>query len=166
MWKFAWENFACVPILILMKIKAAFSIKNISNHNDNDNEPSSSDQQHIAKTTSAMHCTTYSQVPFKTAINTVHAHAQVSMDENILFNEGTRRSFIYYRRSIGQLEIEWKGSEIIFIYGFRGGTESVRHLKTAELFVHIEDGNNIQPNILIVPAIASPIRKHTTEITN
>ncbi|CAC5374520.1 unnamed protein product [Mytilus coruscus] len=50
----------------------------IPNYNNNDNTPDSSDQQDIAKTASAMHCTTYSQALLKTAIATVHSNAQVS----------------------------------------------------------------------------------------
>ncbi|CAG2211213.1 unnamed protein product [Mytilus edulis] len=54
-------------------------INSISNHNNKDNKPASSDKQEIAETASAMHCTTYSQVLLKTAIATVHSNAQVMM---------------------------------------------------------------------------------------
>ncbi|VDI06839.1 Hypothetical predicted protein [Mytilus galloprovincialis] len=78
--------------------------------------------QDIAKTASAMHCTTYSQVLLKTAIATVHSNAQVSMDANILFDEGAQRSFITDSLA-EQLELKPKGTEAISISGFGGGAD-------------------------------------------
>ncbi|XP_063435623.1 uncharacterized protein LOC134716543 [Mytilus trossulus] len=151
--------------ICLNKSQSSVSSNSISNRNNKDNKPASSDKQDIAETASAMHCTTYSQVLLKTAIATVHSNAQVSMDANILFDEGAQRSFI--TESLAeQLELKQNGTEAISISGFGGGNGSIRHLKTADIFVLTEDGSRIQLNILIVPEIASPIRIHTTETTN
>ncbi|VDI09716.1 Hypothetical predicted protein [Mytilus galloprovincialis] len=131
--------------ICLNKSQSSFSSNSNPNYNNNDNTPASSDQQDIAKTASAMHCTTYSQVLLKTAIATVHSNAQVSMDANILFDEGVQRSFITDSLA-EQLELKPKGTEAISISGFGGGNESVRHLKTADIFVLTEDGSRTQLN--------------------
>ncbi|CAC5387364.1 unnamed protein product [Mytilus coruscus] len=77
-------------------------------------------------------------VLLKTVIATVHSNSEVSMDANILFNEGAQCSFITEGLA-EQLELKQKGAEVISISGFGGGNESVRHLKTADIFVRTAD---------------------------
>ncbi|XP_062615533.1 uncharacterized protein LOC134277232 [Saccostrea cucullata] len=101
-------------------------------------------------------------VLLKTAIAPV-SHENQTTDANILFDEGSRRSFITEKLA-NELEITRRKSEAIKLSTF-GGNGSVQYLDSATINLITDSGELIAINVLIVPSIASPLTSyHSSEV--
>ncbi|XP_062596767.1 uncharacterized protein LOC134258250 [Saccostrea cucullata] len=101
-------------------------------------------------------------VLLKTAIAPV-SHENQTTDANILFDEGSQRSFITEKLA-NELEITRRRSEAIKLSTF-GENGSVQYLDSATINLITDSGELIAINVLIVPSIASPLSSyHSSEV--
>ncbi|XP_061184416.1 uncharacterized protein LOC133192421 [Saccostrea echinata] len=101
-------------------------------------------------------------VLLKTAIAPV-SHENQTTDANILFDEGSQRSFITEKLA-NELEITQRKSEAIKLATF-GKNGSVQYLDSATIDLITDSGELIAINVLIVPSIASPLTSyHSSEV--
>lgn len=106
-----------------------------------------------------------SQTILKTATAKVTSGETV-MATNILFDEGSQRSFITEELA-ENLNLKCTGIETLTIAAF-GGNEMMQTLKTSTLYLIADSGEKIQIHVLVVvvPCIAAKIHKHHVPIKN
>ena len=105
-----------------------------------------------------------SGVLLKTAISTVTS-GNYSMETNILFDEGSQRSYITQQQA-EKLNITPTGTDTIYLASFGNSRNEVRHLDTATVNLISTSGQKIPINVLIVPTIAVPLQNYNRNVTN
>ena len=105
-----------------------------------------------------------SNVLLKTAVANVSSGKQIS-EANILLDEGAQRSFITESLA-GKLGLNTTGTEVVHLSGFGEQNRQVRHLKTAVIYLHTDQGDSIPLNVLVIPEIAVPIQTHIKSVSN
>ena len=91
----------------------------------------------------------------KTAVATV-AHEGTQVDANILFDEGSQRSFAT-QILIDKLRLQPHQTELIQLSTFGSPNPQVKKLNVASLQVITKSGTPISITVLIVPSIATPL---------
>ena len=93
----------------------------------------------------------------KTAIAMIGSSTGISLEGNILFDEGAQRSFISQEMA-AKLNLQPSSKESISLASF--GSTSVTHtnLPTAAIQIHTLTGEEIPISVLIVPKIAPPLQ--------
>ncbi|MCG8033931.1 MAG: DUF1759 domain-containing protein, partial [Candidatus Thiodiazotropha taylori] len=91
----------------------------------------------------------------KTAIAQISSQ-QCCSDANILFDEGSQRSFVTEDMA-NKIQLERNGIEEVHIASFGAATQNVRHFDTATVWLHTDNGEKIPINVLVVPTIAVPL---------
>ncbi|XP_060557728.1 uncharacterized protein LOC132718116 [Ruditapes philippinarum] len=82
----------------------------------------------------------------------------VSLETNILFDEGAQRSFITEELA-EKLEIEQTGSEVVHLASFGDTSQRVRHMRKCSIHLITDDNEKICiDGLCIVPKIAVPLR--------
>ena len=92
----------------------------------------------------------------KTAVTQVSSQEKFKTSTNILFDEDAQRSFITEELS-NKLKIKHTGLDHISVASFGGKSEHCCCIPTGKVFLHVEHGETIPLDILIVPAIAVPL---------
>ncbi|XP_065927673.1 uncharacterized protein [Magallana gigas] len=103
------------------------------------------------------------QTIFKTATAKVTSGKTV-MTTNILFDEGSQRSFIT-KELAENLNLKYTGTETLTIAAF-GGKEMMRTLKTSTLYLIGDSGEKIQIQVVVVPGIAAKVHTYHVPIKN
>ena len=95
----------------------------------------------------------------KTAVATVSAEGTY-VEANILFDEGSQRSFI--TKSLADcLTLQPHGTEELSISTFGTQTSHVNKLDVATIYLHTISGQPIPLTVLIVPTIAAPLQNRS-----
>ena len=110
----------------------------------------------IVSTTTSLHLASNNVCLLKTAITTVSANGTY-VEANILFDEGSQRSFIS-KGLADCLQVLPHGSENLSISTFGTETSHVSKLEVATIYLHTLSGQLIPLTVLIVPTIAAPIQ--------
>ena len=92
----------------------------------------------------------------KTAIAVVSSDT-VRAEGNILFDEGSQRSFVTQQLA-NHLQLQPTHHETVSVSSFGAQVTSPNSLDVATLFVHTLKGSRIPISVLIVPKLAAPIR--------
>ncbi|XP_060570545.1 uncharacterized protein LOC132728870 [Ruditapes philippinarum] len=95
-------------------------------------------------------------VLLKTAVAQICSNI-VSLETNILFDEGAQRSFITEELA-EKLQIEQTGSEVVHLASFGDTSQRVRHMRKCCIQLITDDNEKICIDVLIVPKIAVPLR--------
>jgi hypothetical protein len=104
-----------------------------------------------------------SKVLLKTAVAEVQSTNGTECQANIMFDEGSQRSFISEKLA-AELQLEVTGREVLNVAGFGSKKTEVRHLDKVHLTI-IGEGNQYLPiELLVVPQIGVPIQTHSREI--
>lgn len=113
-------------------------------------------------TTSILHTTTCQYKPgvlLKTAVAPISSETQ-TLDANILFDEGSQRSFVTEELA-DKLQLTRTGSEVINLASFGGSTQTANSLDTATVTLTTISNERINLQVLIVPRIAAPLSNRT-----
>lgn len=135
--------------------------------NNNTEGKSSTERQEKPDTETSMMYTASearSTVLLKTAVSPV-VYGNISLDTNILFDEGAQRSFITQELA-AKLNVNKEGSESLCISTFGDTTKKVRNLDKTTVYLRSTEGELIPIKVLIVPDIASPIQNHSVKSTH
>ena len=89
-------------------------------------------------------------------------YGNVSTDANILFDEGSQRSFITEELT-SKLEVKVEGSETLSIVAFGDEAKGVRDLDKTTVRLKAINGEIIPIKALIVPKIAAPLQNRKRE---
>ncbi|XP_053390231.1 uncharacterized protein LOC128553139 [Mercenaria mercenaria] len=103
-------------------------------------------------------------VLLKTAISPVTCGI-ISADTNILFDEGSQRSFIT-REHADKLRLTFTGTDTLHLASFGNSKNEVRHLDTATVFLITSTKEKIPINVLIVPTVAVPFQKYNKNVSH
>ena len=116
-------------------------------------------------TTTALHLAGNNICILKTAVATVSAEGTY-VEANILFDEGSQRSFI--TKSLADcLTLQPHGTEELSISTFGTRTSHVNKLDVATIYLHTISGQPIPLTVLIVPTIAAPLQNRSKKpLTN
>ena len=110
-------------------------------------------------TTTALHLAGNNICILKTAVATVSAEGTY-VEANILFDEGSQRSFI--TKSLADcLTLQPHGTEELSISTFGTQTSHVNKLDVATIYLHTISGQPIPLTVLIVPTIAAPLQNRS-----
>ncbi|XP_045171011.2 uncharacterized protein LOC123533438 [Mercenaria mercenaria] len=94
-------------------------------------------------------------VLLKTAIATVSS-TKVQLYTNILFDEGSHKSFI--TESLAEeLELTRNGTETIYLSSFGSASNKIMQVDTATVYLVTDECQKIPVKVLIVPTISTPI---------
>ncbi|XP_053391234.1 uncharacterized protein LOC128554047 [Mercenaria mercenaria] len=112
-----------------------------------------------------LHSTTHqrSKVLLKTAVAQVSSQDDITTATNILLDEGAQRSFITEELA-EKLKLKHTGSDTISLASFGGKSEQCRYIPTGRVFLHVEQGETIPLDVLIVPTIAVPLPNLQQEV--
>ena len=94
----------------------------------------------------------------KTAIAPVEHHGR-RVNAHILFDEGSRRSFIADDLA-RQLHLIPSRKELISLSAFGGTSSSVKQVEVANIHLQSDNGEPIPVEVIIVPKIAAPLQNH------
>ena len=92
----------------------------------------------------------------KTAIATISS-SDISLEGNILFDEGAQRSFISQEMAT-KLNLQPHSKESISLASFGSNSAAHRNLPIGVIQVHTATGDKISISVLIVPKIAPPLQ--------
>ena len=92
----------------------------------------------------------------KTAVAMVTSGSD-SAEANILFDEGTQRSFIT-RDLADKLNLQRLGSEVVHLAAIGAESKTVGHFDTARVYLITDHSEKSAIDVLIVPTIAVPVR--------
>ena len=95
-------------------------------------------------------------VCLKTAIATISS-SDISLEGNILFDEGAQRSFISQEMAT-KLNLQPNSKESISLASFGSNSAAHRNLPIDVIQVHTATGDKISISVLIVPKIAPPLQ--------
>ena len=117
--------------------------------------PSSSSTTQLAATSGQHHVASGGVCFLKTTVATVSSHG-TSVDANILFDEGSQRSFVS-KRLADCLQVKPHKTEILSISTFGTQVCHTRQFETTVIHLHGTAGQLIPLTVLIIPTIAAPI---------
>ncbi|XP_055997117.1 uncharacterized protein LOC130047026 [Ostrea edulis] len=104
-----------------------------------------------------------SQVLLKTAVTEVQSRNGTECQANIMFDEGSQRSFINQKLA-SELQLEIIGKEVLNVSRFGSKKTEVCYLDRVRLTI-IGEGNQCIPiDVLVVPQTGVPIQTHLAEI--
>ena len=112
--------------------------------------PATQESNVMQSTTQASSCL------LKTAIATISC-AGISLEGNILFDEGAQRSFISQEMAT-KLNLQPSGKENISLASFGSTSATHTNLPTGVIQIHTVTGDKIPISVLIVPKIAPPLQ--------
>ena len=123
-------------------------------------------QQVTPQQISSLHSSTESRenVLLKTAVTPVSFKTQC-VDANILFDEGSQRSFITEALAT-ELDLKPLKIEMIQLSAFGDKNQRVRSMQTSRIYVHAENGTKIPVDVLIVPEIAADLKTHNKDVSS
>ncbi|XP_062611553.1 uncharacterized protein LOC134273375 [Saccostrea cucullata] len=106
----------------------------------------------------SLHSTSFRsfQVLFKTAVAEVQSANGTECQANIMFDEGSQRSFINQKLA-SQLQLEVIGKEVINAAGFGSKKTELCHLDRVQLSIIGERNQHIPTDVFVVPQIGVPI---------
>ena len=100
----------------------------------------------------------------KTAVAPVSS-SKVQIEANILFDEGSQRSFISQNLA-NSLQLHSHKKEDICLSSFGSQTPTIKQLQTGQIYLLTKTGERIPLSVLIVPNIATPLQNTMqTQIT-
>ena len=117
--------------------------------------PSSSSTTQPVATSGQYHVASGGVCLLKTAVATVSSHG-TSVDANILFDEGSQRSFVS-KGLADCLQVKPHKTEILSISTFGTQVSHTSQFETTVILLHGTAGQLIPLTVLIVPTIAAPI---------
>ncbi|XP_053373003.1 uncharacterized protein LOC128546473 [Mercenaria mercenaria] len=116
--------------------------------------------------TATLHSTIDSRpdILLKTAVAQV-CTSSVSIETNILFDEGAQRSFITEVLA-EKLHLPQTGSEVVHLASFGDTSQRVRNMTKGTISLITDDKEKIDIEVLIVPKIAVPLRSVNQNISS
>ncbi|XP_053389052.1 uncharacterized protein LOC128552074 [Mercenaria mercenaria] len=116
--------------------------------------------------TATLHSTIDSRpdILLKTAVAQV-CTSSVSIETNILFDEGAQRSFITEVLA-EKLHLPHTGSEVVHLASFGDTSQRVRNMTKGTISLITDDKEKIDIEVLIVPKIAVPLRNVNQNISS
>ncbi|XP_069131720.1 uncharacterized protein [Argopecten irradians] len=106
---------------------------------------------------------TASHILLKTAVAEVQSTNGTGCDANIMFDEGSQRSFVT-RQMADQLAVKTIGTEVLNLSGFGSTNGEIRNLDKVRLFVIGVNNQRIPIEALVVPNIGVPLQTHSSEV--